>query len=175
MRSALRGGSEGTTGTATAGNVNTKILTEIQHHFRWKHRASFRSTRTNRTGRKASDAMNLAGRPDTWLNRSSTLRRRKQDSVTVTLSRRMREPQPLFSSRVEWCLGTVRRRGQSHSEKRRGTYGSSLQQRACLQANGTVAAAIAATRFLRYCPAPRQALRPTGSPSDILGPRLSSK
>ena len=33
MRSALQGGSEGTTGTAIAGNVNTKVLAEISTNF----------------------------------------------------------------------------------------------------------------------------------------------
>jgi hypothetical protein len=145
-----------------------------QHQFRSRHHASFRSMRTNCAEREASDVIDMAGGPDIWLNRSFGSRRRNEDGVT--LDYRMQDAQPLISRRVKanhtrWLFEY----SPAAQPIPRGTYGSSRRQRARLQAHRRRRYDRRVTRLLRYCLASRQALRPTGSPSDILGPRLSSK
>jgi hypothetical protein len=124
MRSALQGGSEGATGTAIAGDVNTKVLAEINTNFVRDivHLSDHLRPNEKNPAMARSDAVDMAGRPDTWLNRWSTLRRRKQDSVTVRLSRWSLSRSSgaaaaeLKTIILAGCLSTVRRRGQSHCE-----------------------------------------------------------
>jgi hypothetical protein len=96
MRSALQGGSEGTTGNSR--KRQHQGTCRDQHQFRSRHHASFRSMRTNCAEREASDAIDMAGRPDIWLNRSFSSRRRNEDGVTLDC--RIQDAQPLISSRV---------------------------------------------------------------------------
>ena len=67
MRSALQGGSEGTTGTAIAGNVNTKVLAEISTNFVRDivHLSDHLCPNEKNPAMARSDAVDMAGRPDT--------------------------------------------------------------------------------------------------------------